>query len=111
MSRRPAIVSFIACAMSLALWTGLSPTPGMAETLDQQCRKAEKEIRTLRNEVRSLGKMWKIKGVSKKLNRAKRLCADGDSKAAGELLEKIKQNLRDAIASAKGEESPQPSRW
>jgi len=110
MSRRPAIASFIACAMILALWPGLSPAPGMAQALDQQCRKAGKEIRLLRNEIRSLGKMWKIAGVSKKLNRANLLCAEGDPKAAGKLYQKIKEDLRAAIATAKGEKASQPVR-
>jgi hypothetical protein len=110
MNRRPAIAFFIACAMSLALWPGFSPAPGMAQTLDQNCRKAEKEIRALKKEIRSLGQMWKVKGVSKKPNRANMLCAEGDPKAAGKIYEKIKQDLRAAIATAKGEGAGRPSR-
>jgi len=88
----------------LAICLLISTPPASAEDLDPQCRKADKEIRELLGELRSLGTLWRTRGITGIRNRATQLCLQGGFPAASKEYEKAKVKLREDIAKTKGEQ-------
>jgi len=112
LKKRPSLLS--ACLLTfplLATCLLISTPPAIAEDLDPQCRKADKEIRQLLNEIRSLGVLWRTRGVTGMRNRATQLCLQGGFSAASKEYEKVKVRLREDIAKTKGEQAEQSDKF
>jgi hypothetical protein len=95
----------------LAICLLISTPPSSAEDLAPQCRKADKEISKLLSELRSLGTLWRTRGVTGMRNRATQLCLQGDFPAASKEYEKIKVRLRKDIAKTKGEQGEKSDKF
>jgi len=89
----------------------ISTPPVSAEDLDPQCRKADKEINELLSQIRSLGVLWRTRGITGMRNRATQLCLQGGFAAASKEYEKAKVKLREDIAKTRGEQAEKSDKF